>query len=141
MHFIKFTSNKIYTINWPKSQQITARFFIRQKNRHEYSIKKTMLSNFPCKILIHSVFQRFFFGVFSYISVMFVTYWRNIREALHWIQKVFDVYIPVCLCDMRQRSQNHSIRLKILTNVYMLCEISGIVFGAHCPNSACTDKH
>ena len=37
--------------------------------------------------------------------------------------------------------RNYPISLKFYTNVYVLREISCIVFGVHCPNSTCTRIH
>ena len=36
------------------------------------------------------------------------------------------------------RSINYPIRLEFGTDLYVLCEISCIVFTVQCPNSACT---
>ena len=51
----------------------------------------------------------------------------------------FLVFLFLSVCVWGNSSPRHyPIRLKFLTNVYMLCEISCIVLGVHFLNSACT---
>ena len=74
---------------------------------------------------------------YYYSSVLIIIAAKtSVRPTIEPEDLVF-TFLSVCVLRDSGR-RNYPIRLKLDTNIYVLCEISCIICGVHCLNSACT---
>ena len=129
---------------WASSQDEKVRF-IKQNESKVTQVEQLSFCIFKSVHMKKKMFS-------DYINTRYLHILRNASLQLHcivaerlirplrWTQKDFGICIPVY--QWKESScRNYPFCLKFVRNVYVVCEISWIVFDVHSLNSACTGIH
>ena len=106
----------------------------RDSGRRNYPIYMKFCTN----IYVLSEINCTVFGVHCLNSAC--TWTHKSIYTLRLMKENESLFLPVCVCT-GSSSRNYPIRLKCVTNVYALREISCLLFGECCPSGAFTEIH